>query len=643
MANLTLNSLKLKAFRSFKDEALFQFPEKGLVLIQGFNKDTGGSSGSGKSTVAEALAYAFDYSSYPATELQSWLTEDPLQVTVKLTKTDPGGSSDISVVRGQSAQITANGKKLAATASSVKSKLGEIAGLDSKMMKALTYRPQRQPGMFLAMGDTEKKSFLSTLLGLGKFEEVADRETKEANRAENVSFNAQEKVKSVKEMAVNEPVRPVLKDLDLLQDSVRSYEEEAKEAKNALDSLVKDVGDSEETKALRAKLDEVAAKIKLINNAAGQMRDTAQQKREILTKNLYENRTVSDRRQNLERDLTKAKIQMEAATRQRCPTCTQEWVSDESQDFVENLQLSIESMRAKLEGVATAESTVMALEAAIRDFDAEMARVMSNYDISALERASAAVKAAIEDSVKRNRATIQEQATALTRNYQNATDALRNASSQLAQAKADNAGLQRHYDLQFSQYTNYRRSLLEAETAAMAAKEQEAYHKDYLALVKGFLNAIFDDVLSEIASETNDILAGVPNVQHVTLSFASATETKTGTIRQSITPVVMVSGRSVALRSGLSGGMAAAVELAVDVALGNVISRRTGIFPGFLILDEALDGLDLVSKEGALAVLGQAAKERLIVVVDHATEIRERFTQSIDIESQGGVSKCLTL
>ena len=51
-----------------------------------------------------------------------------------------------------------------------------------------------------------------------------------------------------------------------------------------------------------------------------------------------------------------------------------------------------------------------------------------------------------------------------------------------------------------------------------------------------------------------------------------------------------------------------AVELGVDLAVADVISRRRGAYPNFLILDECLDGLGGVAKESALQMLEEYAK-----------------------------------
>ena len=74
---IKLKSLELENFLSFTKKQSITFPEKGLLLLRGEN-------GSGKSSLLEAIAYVLDYCSTPATELQSFLSEEPLRVKLIL-------------------------------------------------------------------------------------------------------------------------------------------------------------------------------------------------------------------------------------------------------------------------------------------------------------------------------------------------------------------------------------------------------------------------------------------------------------------------------------------------------------------------------------------------------------------------------
>jgi DNA repair exonuclease SbcCD ATPase subunit len=155
---------------------------------------------------------------------------------------------------------------------------------------------------------------------------------------------------------------------------------------------------------------------------------------------------------------------------------------------------------------------------------------------------------------------------------------------------------------------------------------------------EGFLGVIFEDILVEISAATNEILERVANVRHLTFQFEATKELKTGNVAQRITPVINSHGRRVSFDAGISGGMQTSVELAVDLGVAEVIARRRGTYPGFLILDEPFEGLGGISKEAAMQMLEAYSRDRLVLIVDHSSEFQGLFQQIIEIEQTDGRS-----
>jgi len=69
--------------------------------------------------------------------------------------------------------------------------------------------------------------------------------------------------------------------------------------------------------------------------------------------------------------------------------------------------------------------------------------------------------------------------------------------------------------------------------------------------------------------------------------------------------------------------MLSAVYLATDLAIIDVVSRRLGVAPGWLVLDESFEGLGPVEKEAYLEVLNNYARNKLVLIIDHGTETKE--------------------
>lgn len=176
------------------------------------------------------------------------------------------------------------------------------------------------------------------------------------------------------------------------------------------------------------------------------------------------------------------------------------------------------------------------------------------------------------------------------------------------------------------------------EKLDMEKLEKEAkLERDFMQMLgkEGFLGNIFDEVLNEISVEVSDMLKNIPNVARVTFKLKSEKEVKSkGTFKKAITPVVYKSGVEIPLHNGLSGGMLSVVELAIDLAVTNVVSRRTGFKPGFMLLDEAMDGLGPVEKDALLTLLRDNCYDRLVLVVDHDPATKELMDGALVISSK---------
>jgi DNA repair exonuclease SbcCD ATPase subunit len=181
MGHARLKRLWGKAFRSLVQPFEVSFPESGLMLFRGHNLDTGGSSGSGKSSLLLAITHLLGFCRYAGTSLQSWQTEEAMEV---------GGEFEVSegileITRGKKLTLKLNGSNIPGSAKQLEEKLTQLLGLNTELLSALTYRGQKQPGLFLSKTDSEKKEFLTILLDLLKFESQVEKSQERAKLLEN--------------------------------------------------------------------------------------------------------------------------------------------------------------------------------------------------------------------------------------------------------------------------------------------------------------------------------------------------------------------------------------------------------------------------------------------------------------------------
>ena len=150
---------------------------------------------------------------------------------------------------------------------------------------------------------------------------------------------------------------------------------------------------------------------------------------------------------------------------------------------------------------------------------------------------------------------------------------------------------------------------------------------------QGFLGSIFDEILRDIQTKSNAIIEHIPNVEDIRLMISSTSVTKSGKLNKNIVTEAVKDGRKTKIKT-LSGGQQASLELASDLAVSEVIRNRSGISFDWIILDEAMDGLDVNTKMQTLDVIKQVC-EGQVIIIDHSTEIKESFNQVINLSYNG--------
>lgn len=659
-----------------------------------------GPSGSGKTTIGEGIAFALGYSNFSATDLQSWnwLSKEPLRVVLELETT----KGALRVTRGKGANILMPGEdKPRTSVSAIKDGLNQALEINTeKYLAPLTYRSQKTPGLFLSMIDSEKKSFLTRLLGLEVFE-AADRQSV-ANISTLSDKVAAEQFKHqhLTENIPPAPEPPKQHEVLQYQAAVVEAESEVERLTTVLDgtrSLDVHLSEQQAAKATAIKNEwkpRIAAAKTVFEsvpptNTKQYEADLAEAQRSAQHHAQRHRAEITLVEKELESALyvvntlkaliakkpgaTSKLMQAEADLDQisnsgQCYVCKRDWPEDENQvqalarcnadiavqrkiiadadiaaaqgvefeQAIQNIRARIAEMKAvdpvPPELVLLQRKLVGLIASAKSERDVVVANTRAEY-LRIQGEANAAIQAASvmtpeEEQVRRTLGDLQNALTAAT--YKVAA-----AKQTVASAQRENEMAKSHYNQAADQYNRHAQLVAKALADVNAAEEALAQEKDFLGMVRGFLSYIFDETLARIADATNARLALIPNVSDLTLRFASERETGTGKLRQEIIPVCEKNGHSIPLKAGVSGGMYTVVELAVDLSLADVISERTGVYPGFLVLDEAFEGLDATSKVAVFDLLKDTSKDRAILVVDHACEMKELFDSRIRMDFDG--------
>jgi DNA repair exonuclease SbcCD ATPase subunit len=558
--NLMPVELEIKGFRSFSERALIKFPEirRGAILINGKYKDKTTSSGSGKSSILMAMAFALDFCDVPATDLKSWYSKE-MYVRFRLSD----GTNIYDIIRNPKLSLIINGNEYQGTATGAKEKLQEILKTSPELVKTLTYRPQRQKGFFLSNTDSENKEFLTQVLNLEQIEEASNHFSTELS-----SITSQNSL--------------VERDLANLNANLASYIVDNAAIEKAKAEVLSATARVEALSSSSESLMALKQEMSLVENEINKMNQV--------------DRSVQSAESNIAAIKQRAmglKQENEVLSKGICHTCKQEW--NKSMDKIESNQREIRSLVEEMKK----NNALIENAAPLRDPTYRNAIMQKRSDL-AIQMGS--LSSSLSEAVQ-NKNTCEYY-------YSNLLKTKQNYALVCQQIEAKKAELDKN-----------------------AVKLQVYTHCAKLLDRQGFLGNIFDEVLQEIKTKTNDMLAYIPNINTFSLDISSSSVTQKGKVNKKIKTMVYKNGEETSLKT-LSGGQLSSAELCTDLAVAETVRLRSGSNLGWMALDEAMDGLDVETKMAALDVI-KSKIDGLLIVVDHSTEIKEAFDMVIEVEYDG--------
>lgn len=652
---MRLKYLEIEGFRSFRDRTRIDFPESGLVLIKG-------ESGSGKTNLFLAILYAVGVCPIPATKLKSWET-DSFQVELGLEV----DGQDLTICRGKNNSIAKSGIVTVSGAKAVGEELVRIFG-DPEVLAASVYRGQKTAGTFLSKSDAEKRTFLTQLIpSLSKIEDyIAEQEvllktaTQEEAVAKAVLDEAQARLDAiappeVKELdTVEQDKSRLLLEIEALKEKaaadsgllktklneadlkLATLRQQAESTESAIATSKEAVKMATEIQTLKKERDVIQEENTRKYQEFRQSQKVAEENVAKLSKVVWSCQTELEKKSRLLKELE----QIRTST---CPTCDQPWLAGREKkepEIVESLQ-KIAKIELNLPAIESALQAAKASQPSWSDNPklAQTAEDLARRQSELSSFLTSQKKVALADLNSEIRST-QDAKNAV----QQALMTIQQSMQQSVQSKQQEiASLERAVNMATALVKN--RQSAEARVVEQKAKHQElAKRKDLLTEVvaclgrSGFFGNVFDQILAEIESETNSVLATLQNVAGVCLKFTTEQSNSKGAVKKVIVPTLTVNGHEADYQSGISGGQQSSVELATDMALLAVAERRMGRSLGWLLQDEVLIGQGVETSSNAMELLKKIAQTKLVLVIDHASEVKEFFAQCIEVKNANGVS-----
>jgi|WetSurMetagenome_2_1015567.scaffolds.fasta_scaffold22266_7 hypothetical protein len=657
---LKLKNLTIRDFGPFEGSHVIKFPESGLCLIKGKVVETGDGSGAGKSFLLKAIAHLFGGCKDSANDLQSWFTESAPEVTAEI-ETQQG----VVVVGRHKGLSVASNEKFKGKAASAE--LDKIFGMDEESRSIVTYRGQRQPGLFLSLSDEKKKSFLATLLGLTVYEIQAKAAQDKITRLEREYSEQSKKVEYVRSQVSDAQtsleaaqtvaalfLSPGPEKLSVAKECIGNLKKLIQLLQQEIDKVKSDIltASEKELANIRAKISAVNKQSEPIEvGIAKKEISTLRSKADSLKIQITTIKVFTSRKVGLVDNLTKAQYRNKILQEQTCSECKRVWVGPDAEvalqenvGTIATLQQKIVEIDAALLELAQNEAELFETNRHLATEESHLEQVSSSWkntrqqELLALEQEEKNFKTRLVTEFRNSVSELTKTLEANKNALECATIDERKLVEADSQAKIKLAVVSERE----SQVANLG-DRLDVESRILDEKKNSlCLEKDIFALVgrQGFLGSIVEEVLVEIAAVANSILSQVANVRHLTIEFETEKEAvTTGNITARIVPVIYSRGRRVPFDSGVSGGQHAAIDLAVDLAVGEVVSRRRGSWPSWLILDECFDGLGGVAKESCLEMLQNYASDRLVLIVDHSSEFQGLFHSVVEIEMVDGRSR----
>jgi len=684
---IKLISLEFGNIGRYLDPQTIEFHNrKKLLQIDGKRLDYNGGSGSGKSTIFQVNDFVLGINNVPATVLQSRKTKSPMWAIGTYDVETDGGTYRIKIERSKKTGLSITGQdpfnegkllEISGNNELAEEFIEKIIEVPKEIFKIMTHKRQKDNGFFLKLTPSKSYEFMIKALGLGdwlkkikKAEDqlkVAEQELLTAtnsleSKKSSVEFQTQA-VASAESAIGNLPpevdlqrLETALNDLKNLQEmkSKISSEQNEELSKIAKPAKAVIIGKSDEESQLEVDL--AVAEKHLSAARDGKMKKISSLNSEISQKKteiLLLNEKVKKEGQ-LKTEIQQMVSDVKLLENGTCMTCGQVWQSDNTKIKIEELKAVLNNKVADYKKIGTYKAEVERLtgelpamtaeldevqkisfeakEAVISDTrkklaDMTLERQKANSEISSknkeaeLEYNLATQKIQSKYSEKTTDITIAMNTLSAEINSSNALKEQRDRMVQSSEKNLKDTKAALAKTLEEIDKAEANRSVKEARKVLIEESKQA---------MKSYTMGIFEEALTEIGIEATERLAGIPNSAASTVYFDSFKE-KDGKVKEEITAYISMEGDEGVPLKSLSGGEESAIELAIDLAVVEVIERRGGIGADWFVMDEPFGGFDTRCKLDCIELLRNTISSKRIILVDHTEEVKEVFEDRITV------------
>lgn len=667
---LKLKTLTIKNVGRFVEQQTLSFDELGsLIQVDGKNNNTGGSSGSGKSTIFNALDYLFGVNDIPASTLQSRLTKEGIHVEGDFELK----SQQLKIIRSKKGlSITLNGSTVSGSSKIAEEKLDEIIGMPRHIFRPLFHKRQKEGGFFLQLTPKEIHEFLTDCLGHtslrdkvaiveNKARELEEKRSKLLTDLE-VNRSALQATLAAQESLGHPPTPSVF---TISPELISALEQKKEDAKLAVQSVLnRHRQESDELEKLRPavtieKFDRTTIEkyekgLNILSSKLDELKSIERQRQNQANSNVHQLKMRQLELKNkiallekVKQEIEKSVLEVKAIKSGLCPTCDQGWITETARKKEQILIDKLKSLKAQLKEGEAAQEEIVKLEDSLKIALQEvMPRpIPEEHDI--ILKQTSLTNLLLEEA-KKERAYYAEQNekhSSLTKHFALQQNELKNKHNlELEQVRGQFELDRRAYEVALTSLKTYAEAKERYDLSIKKLQQQALEYGSRLAqnerqlsevsaelslateakrAINSYLSRSFDDALSYISDNATRIIRNIPNMANSTIQLIGIKETKDGKIKEEVSANISLDGDSNIPIKSLSGGERSSVDLAVDLSVLDFIESRSGLGLNLFILDEPFTGLDTQSIEMALEVLKSLNINKKLVIVDHNPMVKE--------------------
>jgi DNA repair exonuclease SbcCD ATPase subunit len=675
--------LKLKRYSfsgigRFIDKQTIDLQERShLIQIDGYNTNTGGSSGAGKSTTVEALAFLLGISEIPATQLQSRGSDEPIWVQGEFE-----GGVTITRCKKEGLTIQTPDETVSGNSKLAEEKLDEIIGVNRDLLKTMCYKRQKQGGFFLNLTPKQSYEFLIQCLDLKDYHtKISKLEDTVRSKYKPRKIELESSIQTLQNSLLQlnalleqktKPSPPDTTSQKHHEDAVEAIKLEIQELNKSHTEEMGKIGSKpikpssfvfkkkddldlinnqiSELKILMHKnLTNREAEIEQASSAISKIREKIKQSNDSKIKAVQIDQAINkllDQKQHLESG--------------NCPTCLRLWESNETIQKLSEIDNQIQEhktsaelllkevakiphykmMEAKAEELLELKrkSPVNVLEEKDLEEYQEKQRVLLNekqnlestingnylQELNAWNQKSAS----ISETFNQKKSLLNEQLSSSNHELEKINIQKANYSNTLKSYERDCDNIK-------EKLTSSNQDLQDKTDELNKIEKDILLSEESIRLIKNFTLQKFQDTLNYIGHRATEIINMVPNMANAVIFFENNKETKSGNIKNEVNAIINLESDGMVPIKTLSGGERTSADFAVDLAVSEMIENMTQKGVNFLIIDEGFDGLDSISKIQCLEILKNLNTDKKILIVDHSSEVKEMIYDNIIVKRVG--------